>query len=34
MQFENNCTCNSQVIARGKAECNLDCYVCNYSRIA
>ena len=23
MQFENNCTSNSQVIARGEAECNL-----------
>ena len=29
----NNCTNNSQVIAQGKAKCNFDCYVYNYSLI-
>ena len=30
----NNYTSNSQVIARGEAECNFDCYKYNYSLIA
>ena len=34
MQLKNNCTSNSQVIARGEAECNFDCYKYNYSLIA
>ena len=29
-----NCTSNSQVIARGKGECNFDCYEYKYSLIA
>ena len=32
MQFKNNCTNNSQVIPRGKVECNLDFYAYNYSQ--
>ena len=32
--IKNNCTSNSRVIARGKAECNFDCYEYNYSLIA
>ena len=31
VQLNNNGTSNSQLIARGKAECNFDCY---YSLIA
>ena len=34
MQLKNNCTSNSQVIARGEAKCNFDCYQYNYSLIA
>ena len=34
MQIKNNCTSNSRVIARGKAECNFDCYEYIYSLIA
>ena len=32
--LKNNCMSNSQVIARGKAECNFDCYEYNYSLTA
>ena len=31
VQFENNFTSNSKVIAQGEAECNFDCYMYNYS---
>ena len=31
MQLKNNCASNGQVIARGKAKCNFDCYEYNYS---
>ena len=34
VQFKNNYTSNSRVIARGEAECNFDCYEYNYSLIA
>ena len=34
MQLKNNCTSNSQVIARGEAKCNFDWYEYNYSLIA
>ena len=34
MQLKNNCMSNSQVKARGEAECNFDCYEYNYSLIA
>ena len=33
VQFGNNCTSNSRVIARGEAECNFDCYAYNSSQI-
>ena len=32
--IKNNCTSNSQIIARGEAECTFDCYKYNYSLIA
>ena len=34
VQLKNNCMSNSQVIARGEAKCNFDCYKYNYSLIA
>ena len=34
VQLKNNCTSNSQGIARGETKCNFDYYEYNYSLIA